>query len=373
MKRGNKILIDKKFIYIVGAHSRAQTLKEYLTILYPEIRVKAYLVNDLLENDDVIEGIPVKKFDDESYLHTDYPVYIATRGIYHEKLREDLERLGMEQIIPLTVELDIELRNKYVKKVYEYVGRKFEKIDDLQMSESCILEKEDSSIAKIYVASSVGDKPLKTEYKLTKDEVRIQVGAALSEKRIPECDIVDCSGENISEKNRQYCELTALYWIWKNATEDIVGLVHYRRHFLLPKDWVRRMDYHDIDVILPVPLYVRPNLAENFKYRHIPSDWEYMMQYLKENCPNDFGDAKRIFSGNLYSPCNMCIMRRDVLDDLCTWMFPILQAVTVHGGEKEDSYMNRYPGFISERLITYFFEKHREKYHVVYADKNFLV
>ena len=43
-----------------------------------------------------------------------------------------------------------------------------------------------------------------------------------------------------------------------------------------------------------------------------------------------------------------------------------------HGGEKEDNYMNRYPGFISERLITYFFESKRDKYNIVYANKNFL-
>lgn len=40
--------------------------------------------------------------------------------------------------------------------------------------------------------------------------------------------------------------------------------------------------------------------------------------------------------------------------------------------EWEDKYQNRYPGFLSERLITFFFEYHREKYKVVYADKNFI-
>lgn len=69
----------------------------------------------------------------------------------------------------------------------------------------------------------------------------------------------------------------------------------------------------------------------------------------------------------------MFIMKKSVLDDLCTWLFPILDAVAEHGGQKEDNYLNRYPGFISERLITFFFEKNREKYKVVYADKNFLL
>ena len=41
----------------------------------------------------------------------------------------------------------------------------------------------------------------------------------------------DNTGDHISSKNPSYCELTGLYWAWKNLDCDYLGLVHYRRYF----------------------------------------------------------------------------------------------------------------------------------------------
>lgn len=200
----------------------------------------------------------------------------------------------------------------------------------------------------------------------------IQVGAALTDKRLADDILTDDTGNNISIKNRQYCEVTGIYWVWKNCHHDYVGFSHYRRHFILQEDWMKVMEQHDIDAIVPVPTYLYPSVGENYKERHIPEDLEFLLQYLKENEKEAYDKAVEVFGGNLFLPGNMFIARWEVFDKLCSWIFPVLDAVEANGGIKEDAYLNRYVGFISERMVTLFFALHRDKYKIVYADRRFL-
>ena len=374
-------------IYIFGAHSRARTLAVYLTELYPDISIAAFLSDNTEENPIEINGVPVHNLSDdtrlydakctEDILQTDLPVFIGTRGVFHKQISEHLCTLGFSKIYPVTVELDLQLRNDFLKCYFTKQGRNFDKIDDFvgqadrDAGEETTRFEQDGS-ATVYVAKSVFDKALTVPYETAVYEKEIQVGAALTEERIADIICLDNVGDNISHKNKQYCELTAMYWIWKNAEEDIVGLVHYRRHFILPYHWQTIMDENDIDVILPVPLYVEPSLEANYKSRHDGSDLDYLFEYVRQQDEAEYRSMKSFFEKGLYSPCNMFIMRKAVLSDLCSWMFPLLEAVVAHGGKKEDTYLNRYPGFLSERLLSYFFEKNRDRYKLVYADKNFL-
>ena len=70
-----------------------------------------------------------------------------------------------------------------------------------------------------------------------KGYIPIQVGASLHENLGYK---VDSDGDNISYKNPNYCELTALYYMWKNLDDDIIGLTHYRRYFCDKMTWKAR-------------------------------------------------------------------------------------------------------------------------------------
>lgn len=110
-------------IYIAGAHSRGQTFYEYVSKLYKDTQVVAFLVDDSLDNPSFINEIPVLKI--EEGLDTEVAVYLATRGVTHAHLISELEELGFRTIIPVDYEIDIFLRNKYVRYTYEELGREF--------------------------------------------------------------------------------------------------------------------------------------------------------------------------------------------------------------------------------------------------------
>lgn len=360
-----------KKIYIFGAHPRGRTLGVYLTSLYEDIQILAYLYDNDEENPKDVDGIPVIKIDSQTVLDADATVYIGTRGIFHEQIRKLLEQIGMQDIVPVTMDLDLDLRNRFLKKYYHQRGESFDKIDYFKAKEKT--ESYPKLTCNIYVAKSIYDSSLKSEYSLKKYEKEIQVGTALTEERIKGATVFDNVGDNISNRNRQFCELTAFYWLWKNATDDFIGLCHYRRHFILPEDFLNRMIDNQIHAILPVPLYVAPNLADNFRGRHAKKEWDCMMEYLKEYRFEEYPKMKEFFENTgLYSPCNMVILKKEVYHALCEWMFPILFYVANKCGEEANKYDNRYPGFLSERLISYFFEANKDKYKRVFADKNFL-
>lgn len=362
-----------KYVYIAGAGSRGVTMAKYLTYLDKNIKIKAYLYNNDEYNPAEIDGIPVLNISREANLNKEYPVYIATRWVNQKKLINSLRAYDMKEILPVDVDMDMKFRNAFIKKYYKSIGRVYNKISYYENEDNMIsLNREYKGYTGcIYVASSSFDGELKEKYDKKEYEKVIQVGTALTDERI-KADCYDNVGSNISDKNKQFCELTGLFWVWKNAKEDYIGMAHYRRHFLLPQNWLEIVEKHDIDVILPVPLYVSPNLVGNYCDRHLSEDWNILMEYICANNSSEYQEMMTFFKNNLYSPCNMIVAKRKIICEFCEWLFPILDAVVKRIGQHKDLYQNRYPGFMAERLMTYYFESKMGEYNIVYADKNFL-
>ena len=89
----------------------------------------------------------------------------------------------------------------------------------------CTRKAEQTVDVKIIVATH-------KKYRMPVDEMYLPVHVgAVGNETISGCQRDD-EGENISALNPYFCELTGLYWAWKNLEADYIGLVHYRRHFL---------------------------------------------------------------------------------------------------------------------------------------------
>lgn len=169
----------------------------------------------------------------------------------------------------------------------------------------------------------------------------------------------DDEGENISEKNPKYCELTGLYWAWKNLDADYIGLAHYRRHFAGSGEF-KTLTFQEADALLrqaPVVLpkkrnYFIETVGDHYGHTFDPEHLELVREVLVSGNP-EFVNA---FDGHLKSTSahiwNMAIMRQDLLDEWCSWLFDVLSKVEakIDFADMSD-FDKRVMGRLSERLI----------------------
>jgi hypothetical protein len=191
----------------------------------------------------------------------------------------------------------------------------------------------------------------------------VEVGAALHERAIPGC-IPDNGGDNISRKNPNYCELTALYWAWKNVEAEYIGLVHYRRYFAagFPRRIAGTADYEKLlsraPLILPFPRhYVIETNYSQYIHAHHEQDLATACKVLAEQYPEYLPAYEHQMSRRSGHRFNMFIMRCDLFDTYCTWLFSILFEIERRLDIRDyDPYSARVFGFIAERLLDVWIE-----------------
>lgn len=194
----------------------------------------------------------------------------------------------------------------------------------------------------------------------------VQVGAALNDKFGAACDD---TGDNISDKNPYYCELTGLYWMWKNVKADYCGLVHYRRYFAVRgcRRLFGRNKYDaiagrkdiekllaDCDIILPSKRhYYIESLYSHYAHTHYGEHLDITRDIIHDKYPEYIESYDKVMkqrSGHMF---NMMIMSRDKLDAYCTWLFDILGELEKRVDYKGyDTFQARLFGRVSELLLN---------------------
>ena len=343
---------------IFGQQDYAERLQRYYEKISPKIRATVFSLSMQEEN-------PSQYFFDFSFYDNEFSKFDKNTKInvafgvqYREEAIKHLKRLGFKNLQIYDAAMDNDLKKEFFKKTFSEQGKSISFID------------EKKSVA-VYMAKSVEDKSSPDYTKnLSKHIIPIQVGAALTDIKI--ADVRDDFGDNISERNRHYSETTALYWIWKNAEADYLGLCHYRRLWENLDFVVGFLQNDEIDVVLPVPTLCVHSVLEDYMKRYIPEVYPIMLETLKEKSPDYFEASKEIYAGQIFYACNMLIAKREALNKLCEWMFPIVFEIEKRVGDLADPYKNRYAGFCTERLITLYFLRNKEKYRIAHSGKIFI-
>lgn len=316
---------------------------------------------------------------------------IAVPEAHHQSIVEtlcsgNLAELSIEdsQMILVTNKLENELMEAY----YSSLANCMTVPKLLQPSERAISQisyQESDSPIQIFQAKSHMDKPLYHSYAAEEQQKKygnvhqryiypIQAGAALTNQNV--ADLQDNTGENISAKNHNYCELTATYHAWKNSHAAYKGICHYRRIFDIDEKQMRTLlaMENKWDVILPYPSVYYPNISKEHTRYVSESDWDAMLHALRETAPEYFAVyEKAVADGEqFFNNFNMLIAKSAVFDDYCDFLFTVLERTeeltTPKGWERTD----RFAGYLGENLTTIYFLKNRDKLKIAYTGKIWL-
>lgn len=215
----------------------------------------------------------------------------------------------------------------------------------------------------------------------------------------------DDTGENISQRRMTFNEFTVLYWAWKNIEADYYGLCHYRRYMIFSPDALQadpygnvlfdRLDHNSCvkcglldqvgmakviegnDLIISEPYDVTYrgfySLYEHYAEVSMQhrEDMAIALDVIQELYPEYTDAAKEYFNGTLFYPCNLFVMRREVFEDYCQWLFKLLfeieKRIDISAYNEQEQ---RVYGLLGERLLgvyfTHYIKTHPDcKYRVI--------
>ena len=360
---------NAKTVYIYGAGDVSREVYFCLSNKLYGISVSAFLVSSIsVATPDKIESIPVMTYDD-GRLDRNAVVVIAVLEKYRDEICNTLDSVGITNRILMTFESDLWSVTR--SRLFEHycVEKGYPYLFNTDVLSSDISDNNDE-LLKVYVTRSTKDKTLKSVFEKRYWEEEVFAGAALD--KISQDNVRDDTGINISSKNRKYCELTVMYWVWKNCKSEYVGLSHYRRRFDLSDNEIEKITTGELDVIVTTPMINVPNVKYMYGKNHNIEDWEKMLKVVAEKCPEYTQAVETVEKSNYYVPYNMFIMKWEIFDKYCEWLFPILEKCEQLIGDYEDVYQNRYIGFLAERLMTAYIFKHRNDLKIMFCDKHFL-
>ena len=188
----------------------------------------------------------------------------------------------------------------------------------------------------------------------------------------------DNTGKNISKKNPYFCELTGLYWAWKNLDANYIGLVHYRRYFASKKKNKNKFEsiltekelqkyLSDYDIIVPKKRkYWIETIYNHYKHTMHIETLDETIKIISKKYPEYLNSVNKVMKKRSMHAFNMFIMKKEYLDEYCNWLFDILfELEKKMKNNNYDTFHARFYGRVSERLLDVWLDYKGYKYKEV--------
>lgn len=356
-------------LVIYGAQAIALGTYNAIKEVYPKKNIECFLVTSLDNNASVLGGIPVRELNEYVTGKTQQEkdsieVLIATPENVMGEIERNLEDVGMHNHRRIDSVQWAELQDKAFAKN----GKFF-------VLSRCAAGVEAPDI-HVFQMVHHKDKALQTMHEAPDYMIRLQVGTANADRYVAE--LKDNGLDNISQKNANYSELTGLYWLWKNFVQagksehGYVGLAHYRRFLGFTDADLTKLQNNDIDVVLPYPMPYEPNIeAHHLRYLS-DAEWNATLQALDELQPEYAKAFKELLKQNYFYNYNVIVAKRNVLDEYCSWLFPLLFRIEEINDPNGEKTPNRYIGYIGETLETLYFMYNKDKLKIAHTGCRFL-
>ena len=228
---------------------------------------------------------------------------------------------------------------------------------------------------------------------LVKDDVftPLKLGAAFDDGAI----IGDGTGNSIASKNKEFCEMTGIYWAWKNDLDaEWIGFMHYRRYldfstrerdvdlygcinashlneaslaeFGINEKTVEELigKNKSLKVILPCRWPVQnigcKSIYEQYATAdfHNEKDLAIVRSVINDLTPDYLPHYDNVMADVDGYFTNIFVFRRDVFEEYCGWIFLILFEIDRRIDLTNYSTASRRAiGYIAERLMNVFVKK----------------
>ncbi len=340
------ILETSKKFYIYGAQVVAYGAYTAILHLWKKKPV-CFLVSSLEDDPIQIDGIDIRT---PESVPKDALILVCVTELLQGEIVASLKKQGFENLFLLTQHEEHLLMSEYFTSLGKFpVAERMKKHRPIDFA--------------IYEVCNHRDKLLASRPALEAFEHTIQAGAATTEKCV--APLVDSTGENISERNKQYCEMTATYWVWKNTCHAWKGIEHYRRHLLAKPDMLAE----NVDAILPLPYVCYPNTLAQFRRFVSEAVLQALLRALKDLHPDEYEAYLAILQGKYQYTYNLVCARKDVFDDYCTWFFHITEYMENMADSVPEIGNTRALSYVAEVLTNLYFMSNQDRWRIRHVEK----